>query len=304
MHGHTLADHATIFQAIQSSLSANDEHVASSRLWDRVYSIYYQSAPEEEVTSTASDSEAAEDTANRVVIFSDPLQEITPLDVSKLNVNSPFSSEDHSGSTETVMREDDPCILMLSVLKFLHCVVCPKGLGSSSAIGASVHVYPTESFLNPKLTAKLMRQLQDPLTICSGSLPSWCEFLSLHAPFLFPYDCRSLFFYTTSFGIGRALHTLHQRLKDSGLFKPEEIQVGRFPRQKVRVSRDRILESAVKVMSLFAPQKAILEVEYRDESGTGLGPTLEFYSLVSTEIQRKKLNMWMDENHPYSVHVS
>ena len=44
----------------------------------------------------------------------------------------------------------------------------------------------------------------------------------------------------------------------------------------------------------------ILEFEYFDEVGTGLGPTLEFYSLVSKKLQSSKLNIWMEE----SVHSS
>lgn len=33
-------------------------------------------------------------------------------------------------------------------------------------------------------------------------------------------------------------------------------------------------------MKYHAPVKAILEVQYIGEEGTGLGPTLEFYALV------------------------
>ena len=34
------------------------------------------------------------------------------------------------------------------------------------------------------------------------------------------------------------------------------------------------------------------EIQYEGEVGTGLGPTLEFYSLVSKEIQRADLQLW------------
>jgi len=37
----------------------------------------------------------------------------------------------------------------------------------------------------------------------------------------------------------------------------------------------------LKVMKVHADRKAILEVEFTDEEGTGLGPTLEFFALVS-----------------------
>jgi len=65
-------------------------------------------------------------------------------------------------------------------------------------------------------------------------------------------------------------------------------------RQKVRISRKHILESAVKVFELYGSSSSILEVEYFEEVGTGLGPTLEFYSLVSKEFARKDLKIWRD----------
>jgi E3 ubiquitin-protein ligase TRIP12 len=64
----------------------------------------------------------------------------------------------------------------------------------------------------------------------------------------------------------------------------------------VRVYRNRILESAVKVLEQHcAAPKAVLEVEYFGEVGTGLGPTLEFYTLVSHELQAKRLRLWRED---------
>lgn len=73
--------------------------------------------------------------------------------------------------------------------------------------------------------------------------------------------------------------------------------LGRLQRQKVRISRNRILESAVKVMELYGASPSILEVEYFEEVGTGLGPTLEFYSSVSKELAQKKLKLWRESNN-------
>lgn len=42
----------------------------------------------------------------------------------------------------------------------------------------------------------------------------------------------------------------------------------------------------------FGHSKALLEIQYENEVGTGLGPTLEFYALVSAEIQRCDLGLW------------
>jgi E3 ubiquitin-protein ligase TRIP12 len=62
----------------------------------------------------------------------------------------------------------------------------------------------------------------------------------------------------------------------------------------VRISRHHILESAAKVLELYGSSSSVLEVEYFEEVGTGLGPTLEFYSLVSKEFARRELKMWRD----------
>ena len=52
----------------------------------------------------------------------------------------------------------------------------------------------------------------------------------------------------------------------------------------------------MKVFELYGSSSSILEVEYFEEVGTGLGPTLEFYSLVSREFARRDLKIWRDDD--------
>ena len=67
----------------------------------------------------------------------------------------------------------------------------------------------------------------------------------------------------------------------------------RLSRQKVRISRDRLFDSALRVLELYGKNtQYLLEVEFFDEVGSGLGPTLEFYALVSREWQQKSLGLW------------
>ena len=61
------------------------------------------------------------------------------------------------------------------------------------------------------------------------------------------------------------------------------------------VSREDLLKQAEKVMDELGSSRAILEIKYENEVGTGLGPTLEFYALVSRELQRADLDMWRGE---------
>lgn len=65
---------------------------------------------------------------------------------------------------------------------------------------------------------------------------------------------------------------------------------------QVRISRKRILESAAKVFEMYGASRAVLEIEYFGEVGTGLGPTLEFYTMLSHDLQRKGLGMWRGDD--------
>ncbi|PSC70280.1 E3 ubiquitin-ligase UPL3-like isoform A [Micractinium conductrix] len=158
---------------------------------------------------------------------------------------------------------------------------------------------PRDAFLSAKLAPKLNQQLKDVLSICGGALPPWCGQLVHSARFLFPFDARRCFFYCTAFGLPRALHYLqHAHAAEHGPASAADreaagsLRIGRVQRQKVRISRRRLLDSAFKVFELYAGAKSQLEIEFFNEVGTGLGPTLEFYTLLSHELQRKSLGIW------------
>ncbi|KAF2825511.1 hypothetical protein CC86DRAFT_467925 [Ophiobolus disseminans] len=157
---------------------------------------------------------------------------------------------------------------------------------------------PLSQFVNTKLTAKLNRQLEEPLIVASNCLPTWSEDLARFYPFLFPFETRHLFLQSTSFGYSRSMTRWQnsQPAADSrrDRHRDERPFLGRLQRQKVRISRSRILESAMKVMQLYGHSASVLEVEYFEEVGTGLGPTLEFYSTVSREFSKKKLKLWRE----------
>lgn len=157
---------------------------------------------------------------------------------------------------------------------------------------------PLAQFINTKLTAKLNRQLEEPLIVASSCLPRWSEDLARLFPFLFPFETRHLFLQSTAFGYSRAMMRWHNSQNRDDRDRPDDRPfLGRLPRQKVRISRSRILDSAMKVMELYGSSPSILEVEYFEEVGTGLGPTLEFYSNVSKEFSRKKLRLWRENDN-------
>ena len=109
---------------------------------------------------------------------------------------------------------------------FLPCV------GGRAQVAAAAAV-PPEEFISGRLTAKILRQLQDSLVLCSNGLPQWCHALPRACPFLFPFDTRRQLFHCTAFGVLRALHRLHGqdgRLEGDA----RELRVGRLQRQKAR----------------------------------------------------------------------
>ena len=163
----------------------------------------------------------------------------------------------------------------------------------------------SQEFLSKKITNKLVTQIQDPLVLSAASLPTWVEELSLTSPFLFPFETRQLYFHCTAFGSSRSIvwlqqqRDLEQRGRGSSGRGPEhqEFRIGRIKHERVKVPRgDHILNWGVNVMKHHADKKSVLEVEFIDEEGTGLGPTLEFFALVAAELQRTDLSMWITDD--------
>ena len=121
-------------------------------------------------------------------------------------------------------------------------------------------------------------------------------------PYIFSFECKHQYFACTQLGLSRGLGRLQAAEQAAGIpptaagrhgsnAEPRSVSL-RIQRQKVRISRSRILESATKVLELYGTTKAMLEVEFFGEVGTGLGPTLEFYTISSRELQRKSLGLW------------
>ncbi|TFY76514.1 hypothetical protein EWM64_g7498, partial [Hericium alpestre] len=201
------------------------------------------------------------------------------------------------------LPEDAPHAKILRLLRVLH----KLNVIEAERPEAVKRSLPESAFVNNKLTAKLTRQLEEPMIVASQCLPDWALDLPQHFPFLFPFATRYNFLQSTSFGYARLIlkwQSQQTRGQDSSRRDDGVGFLGRLQRQKVRISRKHILESAMKVFELYGSSSSILEVEYFEEVGTGLGPTLEFYSLVSKEFARKDLKIWRDEDPLKSgVHV-
>lgn len=118
--------------------------------------------------------------------------------------------------------------------------------------------------------------------------------MTICSPFVLPFECRHLLFYVVSFDRDRALQRLLEAGGERGAAAGGEAErvAPRLDRRKRTVQRHNVLRQAEHVMHEFAHSKALLEIQYENEVGTGLGPTLEFYALVSQELQRADLDLW------------
>ncbi|CAH0480256.1 unnamed protein product [Peronospora belbahrii] len=151
---------------------------------------------------------------------------------------------------------------------------------------------------SPRLYNKLERQMQDVLSMCSGIYPPWCDALVTHCKFFFPRDLRERLFRSTSFGCTRSLHWFRNRLNieesstDLGISSMvgggvynQEISISPIPKERVKVYRENVLQSAEAVMKMHAKRKAVLDVIFVGEKGYGSGVTAAFYSTIAHALQ-------------------
>jgi E3 ubiquitin-protein ligase TRIP12 len=286
------------------------------RLWADVYSISYQPLREEDRARVMA-SEGGEGTA----------PPSSSLAADGVPAAAAYAAGGKGWSLKVLPHEREPLLALLAaeppalateggsaapLLQLLwtltkldaHGAALYERAGMGAASGAPPPAAHVSAFVNRKLNAKLQRQLADPLALCARALPSWCASLASGCPELFAFEARRLLLQSTAFGLSRALQRLQQHSQEgaaapndaSASERGAELRLGRLPRQKVRISRSRVVDSALKVIDLYAAQKASLEVEYFGEAGTGLGPTLEFYTLVSRELRRSELRLWVDES--------
>ncbi|KAK5970210.1 E3 ubiquitin-protein ligase hecd-1 [Trichostrongylus colubriformis] len=191
---------------------------------------------------------------------------------------------------------------------------CLEVIGLLSRIGErfpDAQISP-QVFISDKLTLKLTQELSDALVVAARAMPDWCSRLIYGYPCLFSAETKNMYMQATAFGVSRTIVWLQSR-RDAALDRArgaaqgstssatrphdryQEYRVGRLKHERIKVTRseEHLLEQAIRVMKFHADRKAVLEIEYVGEEGTGLGPTLEFYALVAAELQRKALAIWL-----------
>ncbi|XP_045199519.2 E3 ubiquitin-protein ligase TRIP12-like isoform X2 [Mercenaria mercenaria] len=291
----------TVYQAIKQYSNCPDREgsetdtdtenpVGHASIWVQTHTIWYRPAPESDesvVTSpkkTKSETKAAKSSHKRKSedLWTDGS---CPVIVPALNA---YLTE----KLPAFVTVQDASLEVIALLRILHAF---NRYWSTVYEVPSYYAKPILSkseFISSKLMAKANRQLQDPLVIMTGNLPTWLAEIAAAAPFLFPFDTRQLLFYATTFDRDRALLRLQDNSVDTTANDSSDRVAPRLDKRKRMVSRTDLLKQAEKVMEDLASSRAMLEIQYENEVGTGLGPTLEFYALVSRDLQRADLELW------------
>merc|ERR550534_3214306 len=277
----------TIFKALQKLVQAStmgNRQEKLKRIWEPTYTVVYRELKEEAVAVTQCNN----DNIRRL------MEDELFLPDFDMNTTNPAVGSCSVGDVLLLLRQ--LYVLSNRPMACLETEEPPKEPTIYIAL---------EEFSCKKVTNKLTQQLSDPLVVSAGALPAWCEQLLTVCPMLVPFETRQMYFHATAFGISRSIVWLQgqrdstvERQRNTGAVPrrddPHEFRVGRLKHERVRVPRgERLLDWAQQVMKIHSDRKAILEVEFLDEEGTGLGPSLEFYALVAAEIQRRDLALWI-----------
>lgn len=294
LEGQQLNRELTLYQSIlEQQTEAGQSNIVSGSLWSRTHKIIYR----RDLKIKPSYAKHSHDEALSSLLSRRTSFFLLPCFACM------FASENDSGKSA-------PTYDILSLLKRMEGInrlrfhLMYRARVSEFAEGAidefdklnlSVEEVPQNEFVNKKLTEKLEQQMRDPMAVSVGAMPAWCSQLIASFPFLFSFEARCKYFYLVA--LGRSPHQTHSASHvDVGGSSGRQQSHGTIPRKKILVHRNKILESASQMMELHARQKVLLEVEYSEEVGTGLGPTLEFYTLVCREFQSSGLGMWRDDH--------
>ncbi|KAH7656854.1 E3 ubiquitin-protein ligase TRIP12 protein [Dioscorea alata] len=299
-------DHsANLYQAILQGLNSTELNITiGPKFWSEVYKVSYRRSIEHKIQDSqsshcASQSSILEDEHG---LFWRKLPAFSNLLLSELHceIDNPSPLCDILFLLKILERLNQFLFHIVSYERING--FAEGGLQNLDDLKVSVSPIPQIEFISSKLTDKLEQQMRDPLMLGIGSMPSWCGHLMAACPFLFTFEARRKYFRLTVFGSLRnqqnQIHHPHDGGIDSSNNRRSHPAMAN--RKKFKADRKNVLESAAKMMALHCRSKAVLEVEFNDEVGTGLGPSMEFYTLVSHEFQKIGLGMWREDPSSFS----
>ncbi|KAM7468155.1 hypothetical protein LguiB_015717 [Lonicera macranthoides] len=299
LDGQELDRKLTLYQSIlQRQSKAEHEIVTTAKLWSQVYRLTYRKGVKPKQSSCSQ-------------LCNHQTHNSSVLEKSLSYCNTPFFPGMSAPELASDVEKSSATYSILFLLKSLEGInsfrfhlmsrertyaFAEGKFDDLDKLKILVSNVVQNEFVNSKLTEKLEQQMRDPLAVSIGGMPSWCSQLVNSCPFLFSFEARSKYFKLAALGQPQVQPHLSSQSNSNGRLQNNVA----LPRKKFLVYRNRILESATQMMDLHARKKVILEVEYDEEVGTGLGPTLEFYTLVGYEFQKFGLGLWREDHTPFT----
>jgi len=169
--------------------------------------------------------------------------------------------------------------------------------------GSTLHLLPNESFVCHELAVRAVKAtgasaLRVALLPPQLALPSWLLEVLESAPFLLPLSVRQSL---ATFIAGGARRSLYQAVSVNGadlgscrIVSAEWARAfGNRPKTKETIRRgDHLLSDASKALWMAAEQRASMMFEFEGDKGTGLGPTVQFFSQVAKAMCESSLGLW------------
>jgi len=208
-------------------------------------------------------------------------------------------------------------------IELLHLL---KAQGPTLGVEASLWV-------SSKLDRKLRYQLEDPLSVVTGTLPLWATTLPRLCPFLFSLKTRKMLLKYTAFGPSFAVHWTQESKVGSFLRRratvqtelnaqmdPRKIQelsqelsnieehvvksnywLGCLQSTLVRLQKgDDLLRQSDVAMEFVVNSSHLVEIQFEGETGFGSAVTQSFYVEVAQSLQdrssNKSIPMWLEDD--------
>ncbi len=276
----------------ESETDTDESIFSSSGLWTRVHTINYRQATNSSSTvpavntaigsaNTTTTNRLRRSTTSSKKTIKTPKRSSAPSIIDELWINGHCPKSKSllisalNESISSILTINDlslNAIFLLRILNGLNLYWYDLYSHTNTMLNSpnsSLTLISKNEFFSAKLTSKVNRQLQDPVVIMMGQIPSWITEMGYSCSFLFPFETRQMLFYPCAFDRERAM----QRLLDSSDILTQQHNndqterqsiIPRIERKKVQLSRGNILPEMEKILENWN-SKHFLEVQYEDE---------------------------------------
>lgn len=277
--GKELIPNMSIYEAVQrfvvNEIGTNRCN-GESRIWDNTYDITYQNASRPRVSVETIGSTSP----------SKSKQEMSPVNLSEQQIS--IMNSILCAQLALDLEKSNPTYKIMALLRLLE-RLHKQFQHEHARAKNNAASFSSKEFINEGLTSKLQEQITDALALYSKILPSWCYQLTKTCPFLFAFETRRQYFYSTALGLPRALYYLQQQ---QGVPERRDINHGGLITRRHLVSRDCVLDFASKILKVKSNLETVLQVNFVGQVDPGLTSTTEFYALISRHLQKSGLGMW------------